>query len=192
MRALLLAIWVGALGGCAAEGGAPAGAPAAEAAAAGPEAAEAAAATVVEAQGAPKEGGHATAKAQAPVEISAQPGADGAAVGVVFRAGASDVSISVWGAEGLAVQGDRQPIAGRAFRAGERLLLQVGYTAPATAATLAVQVSGTFGSRKLSAVRSFTVGSGARGNAGSAGSAGSAGELTTDSKGRAVRVMRPE
>jgi hypothetical protein len=133
-----------------------------------------------------KGGKQATAKPGAPVEIAAQPGAGAAAVEVRFRADASDVSVEVWGADGLSVQGDARPIAGRSFRGGERVQLQVGYAAPGAAGTLAVRVSGAFGARRLSRVQSFTVGSGA------GGESKAPGELTTDGAGRRVRVMKPQ
>lgn len=125
-------------------------------------------------------------KTGAPVAITAAPGPTGAQVAIAFRADAADVSISVWGADGLEMEGSRAPVSGRSFRAGSRLGLQVGYAAPRAAATLAVQVSGTFGSRRLSAVRSFTVGDGSP-----PAQSGAAGELSTDSRGRPIRVMRP-
>lgn len=125
-------------------------------------------------------------KTGAPVAITAAPGPTGAQAAVVFRADAADVSISVWGADGLEIEGSQRPVAGRSFRAGDRLSLQVGYAAPRAAATLAMQVSGTFGSRRLSAVRSFTVGEGSPPAQG-----GAAGELSTDSRGRPIRVMPP-
>ncbi|EYF01235.1 hypothetical protein [Chondromyces apiculatus] len=132
---------------------------------------------------------HVTAKVQAPVDITAEPTASTASIAILFRADATDVTVSVWGADGLVLHAPpaSTPNPARTARAGERVPLQVSYTPPATAATLAVQVTGTFGARRLSSVRSFTVG---RGDPPPAATA--AGELSTDSKGRPIRVMRPQ
>jgi hypothetical protein len=182
MKTLVIAgIMLGALAGCGTEPGRAAlpetAGPTEEAAqpAAGPKDAP------------PEKGGRATAKPGAPVDIAAEVGASGARVALAFRADAGDVSVEVWGADGLAVEGGGQPIAGRSFRGGDRVDLQVAYAAPSGAGTLAVRVSGTFGSRRLSTVRSFTVGA-----AVPASSNGTAGELQTDGSGRRVRVMRPQ
>jgi len=139
----------------------------------------------------PARGGRVTAKPGAPVDIAAQIGASGALVEIVFRADAGDVSVQVWGTDGLAVEGGGEPVAGRSFRGGERVALQVGYAAPAGAATLAVRVSGAFGARRLSAVRSFTLGA-AGASARPPVDDPTAGELERDANGRPVRVMRPQ
>lgn len=187
MKTLVIAgIMLGALAGCGTEQGRAAG-PEAGAGAEAPAAARAGA----EANAGTEKGGRATVKPGAPVDIAAEVGARGAHVEIAFRADAGDVSVEVWGADGLAVEGGGQPVSGRSFRGGERIDLQVDYAAPAGPATLAVRVSGTFGSRRLSTVRSFTVGQRGAGAAAPAQDPG-AGAIETDASGRKVRVMRPE
>jgi hypothetical protein len=130
-------------------------------------------------------GGAGDAKTGAPVDIAAQVGADAASVRIAFRSAATDVTVKVWGADGLVVKSDATPIAGRAFAQGEAVDLAVSFAAPAAGSSLAVSVGGQFGTRRLTRVQSFAVGA--------APAAPSApGELRTDGAGRPVRVLKPQ
>jgi hypothetical protein len=126
-----------------------------------------------------------TSKTAAAVDIEAQLGSASGSLRIGFRAAATDVTVKVWGVDGLVVQGDATPIAGRSFARDEKVDLSVSFTAPPSGASLAVSVSGTFGTRRLSKVQSFAVG------APKAPSSGP-GELRNDSSGRPVRVMKPQ
>lgn len=127
-----------------------------------------------------------TDKPSAPVTITATLTATNAAVEIVFGEDASDVTVEVWGTDGLVVTSAPKPIAGRAFARGEKLPLSVSLTAPATRADLAVRVRGTFGGRARAEVRSFTW------NASAPPAQPAAGEVRLGPDGRPVRVMKAE
>ncbi len=132
------------------------------------------------------ESGSHTDKPSAPVKITATLAATSAAVEIVFGEDASDVTVDVWGVDGLVVTSAATPIAGRAFARGEKLPLSVSLTAPATRADLAVRVRGTFAGRARVEVRSFTV------NAGAPPPQPAAGEVRLGPDGLPVRVMKAE
>ena len=65
-----------------------------------------------------------TAKTAAPVDIDAEVGAGAAALRVGFRADATDVTVKVWGTNGLVVQGNATPVASRSFSRDSRSIFR--------------------------------------------------------------------
>jgi hypothetical protein len=127
-----------------------------------------------------------TQKPGAPVKVEGRLAASSAALSIDFAEDASDVTVEVWGVDGLVVTGAGEPVQGRRFGKGEKLEMDVSFTAPATRADLAVRVRGTFDGRVRERVQSFTV------NAGAPSATPAPGEVRTGPDGKPVRVMRPE
>ncbi|HVK65499.1 MAG TPA: hypothetical protein VM694_13540 [Polyangium sp.] len=134
-----------------------------------------------------EEGGEVrTQKPGAPVKVEGKLAASSAALTVDFEEAASDVTVEVWGVDGLVVTSAKEPVQNRRFGQGEKVGVEVSFTAPATRADLAVRVRGTFNGRVRERVQSFTV------NAGAPSLTQPPGEIRTGPDGRPVRVMRPE
>jgi hypothetical protein len=133
-----------------------------------------------------KPGGSHAEKPSAPVTIEGKLDGSHAALEIVFEANASDVSIEVWGVDGLVVTSAKTPIQNRSFNANERVAVDVSFTAPATRADLAVSVRGTFAGRERARVRSFTV------NASAPSLTPAPGDVRTGPDGRPVRVMKSQ
>ncbi len=124
-----------------------------------------------------------TAKPSAPVNVAASFRAGGADLDVVFGADGSDVTMKVWGVDGLKVTKGTTPIAIASVRNGQTTKIVVDYDQPATTANLAVSVSGKFGGREQVKVQSFTI------NAGNA-AATAPSDVKVDGEGRRVKVMK--
>ncbi|TKD10211.1 hypothetical protein [Polyangium fumosum] len=127
-----------------------------------------------------------TQKPGAPVKVEGKLGASSAALTVDFEEAASDVTVEVWGVDGLVVTSAKEPVQNRRFGQGEKVSVEVSFTAPATRADLAVRVRGTFDGRVRERVQSFTV------NAGAPSLTQPPGELRTGPDGKPVRVLRAE
>ncbi len=127
-----------------------------------------------------------TEKPGAPVKVEGELSTSNAAVVVAFEDDASDVTVEVWGVDGLVVTSAATPIQNRRLAKGERLEVPVSFTAPATRADLAVRVRGTFSGRVRERVRSFTV------NAGAPPATQAPGEVKTGADGKPVRVLKAE
>jgi hypothetical protein len=123
----------------------------------------------------------------APVRVSGSAGAGSASVQVEFLAAGSDVSVSVWGVDGLRVTSPGRPVEGASFPAGGGTTLAVTYEAPAGQSNLAVKVQGNFGGMVAGRVASFTVGSPSPEQRQQAQKG-----LATDAQGTQVRVVPAE
>ncbi|MRG92418.1 hypothetical protein [Polyangium spumosum] len=127
-----------------------------------------------------------TQKPGAPVKVEGKLATSSAALVVAFGEDASDVTVEVWGVDGLVVTSEKEPVQGQRFARGEKVDVDVSFTAPATRADLAVRVRGTFGGRVRERVQSFTV------NAGAPSATPAPGEVKMGPDGKPVRVMRGE
>ncbi|MDI1451996.1 hypothetical protein [Polyangium sp. 6x1] len=127
-----------------------------------------------------------TAKPSAPVNVTATLKAGAADLDVVFGADGSNITIEVWGVDGLKLQGGASPVSQPAVRNGQSVKVSVLYEAGATEGNLAIRVRGTFHGREQAKVQSFTV------NAGSQPKGAPAGESKVDKDGRPVKVMKSE
>lgn len=127
-----------------------------------------------------------TQKPGAPVKVAGKLATSSAALRVAFEEDARDVTVEVWGVDGLVVTSEKEPVQGRRFGRGETVDVDVSFTAPATRADLAVRVRGTFGGRVRERVQSFTV------NAGAPSATPAPGEVKMGPDGKPVRVMRGE
>ena len=127
-----------------------------------------------------------TQKPGAPVKVEGKLSGSSAALSIDFGETATDVTVEVWGVDGLVVTSEKAPIKDRRVSRGDRLDVEVSFTAPATRADLAVRVRGTFEGRVRERVQSFTV------NAGAPSLTQPPGEVRTGPDGKPVRVMRPE
>ena len=127
-----------------------------------------------------------TAKPSAPVNVTAtlKPGA--ADLEVVFGADGSNITIEVWGVDGLKLTGGATPVSASSVRKGQSLAVSVLYDAPTTTSNLAIRVSGSFSGREQAKVQSFTI------NAGNQPKGASAGESKVDNDGRPVKVMKSQ
>jgi len=131
-------------------------------------------------------GEHRTEKPGAPVKIEGSLSGSNAAISVMFEADASDVSVEVWGVDGLVVTSAKQPLQGARFARGDKAPIDVSFTAPANRADLAVKVRGTFGGRVRERVQSFSV------NASAPPATNAPGEVKLGPDGQPVRVMKAE
>jgi hypothetical protein len=127
-----------------------------------------------------------TQKPGAPVKVEGRLAASSASLSIDFAEDASDVTVEVWGVDGLVVTSAGEPVQGRRFGKGEKLDVDVSFTAPATRADLAVRVRGTFDGRVRERVQSFTV------NAGAPSATPPPGEVRTGPDGKPVRVIKSE
>jgi len=127
-----------------------------------------------------------TGKPSAPVDISGSIGEGVASLQLLFHGAAENVEVRVWGTDGLEVKGSATPIAGGRYASGDRVPVEVTFSAPSSASDLAVSVSGTFNGNVRSRVQSFSVHGDKRSQ-----KAGT-GESRTDAEGRPIKVMRPE
>lgn len=126
-----------------------------------------------------------TAKPGAPVEMTAKFRTGGADLDIVFAADATNVTIKVWGVDGLTITKGATPVSAPSARTGQSMKVSVDYNAPAaTQSNLAVSVSGMFGGREQAKVQSFTI------NAGAPSGAAPVGETKVDKDGRRVKVMK--
>lgn len=131
-----------------------------------------------------------TDKPSAPVVIDGQLEAGKATLNVGFRTDASDVTIDVWGVDGLTVTSmgitkNGQPVSQSRFARGEHVDVNVSFTAPSDVRTnLAIRVRGTFGSSVRERVQSFTV------NADAPPATTAPGDVRVGPDGTPVRVMR--
>ncbi len=125
----------------------------------------------------------ATQKVAAPVTITAESGAQKAALSLRFELDATEVMIEVWGVDGLEIQSSKTPVVNRSFQKGESLALDIAYIRPAHESNLALKVSGLFAGRKLARVSSFTI-------EGTAEEHPAELEPMTDASGRAIKVMK--
>jgi hypothetical protein len=123
-------------------------------------------------------------KPGAPVSVEGHLDGGTAKVDLAFDADGSDVTVEVWGTDGLVVTSTPTPVAGRAVNRGQKLSLDVFFTAPATRCDLAVRVRGTFGGKTSERVRSFSV------NPNAPSPSTAPGDVRTDADGRPVRVMK--
>jgi len=133
-----------------------------------------------------------TAKPSAPVVIDGRLEATNATFTVGFATDATDVTIDVWGVDGLTVtsmgitQGG-QAVAQTRFSKGEHVDVNVSFTAPTTVQTnLAIRVRGNFGGSVRDRVQSFTV------NGDLPAATKGPGEVKVGPDGRRVRVMKAE
>jgi hypothetical protein len=133
-----------------------------------------------------------TAKPSAPVAIHWKVGAANATIDVGFMVDASDVTIDVWGVDGLTVTSTGitragQAVASTQFSKGEHVDVNVSFTAPTTVRTnLAVRVRGNFGGSVRERVQSFTV------NGDLPAATKAPGEVKVGPDGTPVRVMKAE
>ncbi|MDC3961207.1 hypothetical protein [Polyangium jinanense] len=127
-----------------------------------------------------------TQKPGAPVKVEGRLASSSAVLTIDFEESASEVSVEVWGVDGLVVTSAKEPVQNREFGRGEKASVEVSFTAPATRADLAVRVRGTFDGRVRERVQSFTV------NAEAPSLTQPPGEVRMGPDGRPVRVMRPE
>lgn len=145
-----------------------------------------AAPAVTDRPSAPRPGGAtsrpARPKPQAPVTITAAPGAGGATVTVRFDGAASDVSVEVRGLDGLAVASGATSLSGRRFARGEAVTLEVLFAQGADAGELAVAVTGAFAGGRQFTTATFPVGRGPVERLEKA-------TPLTDTTGRRVKVM---
>ena len=126
-----------------------------------------------------------TAKPSAPVEMTAKLRNGGADLDIVFAADATNVTIKVWGVDGLTLTKGATPVSAASVRSGQSMKVSVEYNAPtATQSNLAMSVSGTFGGRDQAKVQSFTI------NASAPSAAAPVGETKVDKDGRRVKVMK--
>jgi len=127
-----------------------------------------------------------TAKPSAPVNVTAALKAGAADMDVVFGADGTNITIEVWGVDGLKLKGGATPVSEPSVRNGQSVKVSVLYDAPTTASNLAIRVSGTFNGREQAKVQSFTI------NAGSQPQSALAGESKVDKDGRPVKVMKAQ
>lgn len=133
-----------------------------------------------------------TAKPSAPVVIDGRVEAANATIDVGFVVDATDVTIEVWGVDGLTVSNTTitrggQAVASTRFSRGEHVDVKVSFTAPATVRTnLAIRVRGNFGGSVRERVQSFTV------NGDLPAATKAPGEVKVGPDGTPVRVMKAE
>ncbi len=126
-----------------------------------------------------------TAKPGAPVDVTAKLRTGGADLDIVFAADATNVTIKVWGVDGLTITKGATPVSAPSMRSGQSMKVSVDYTAPAaTQSNVAVSVTGMFGGREQAKVQSFTI------NAGAPPAAAPGGEIKVDKDGKRVKVMK--
>ncbi|MDC3989224.1 hypothetical protein [Polyangium jinanense] len=118
------------------------------------------------------------------VTATLKPGA--ADLDVVFGADGSNITIEVWGVDGLKLKGGASPVSQPSVRNGQSVKVSVLYDAVATESNLAIRVSGTFNGREQAKVQSFTI------NLGSQPKGTLDGESKVDKDGRPVKVMKSQ
>jgi hypothetical protein len=142
--------------------------------------------------GANKSEGSQTAKPSAPVVIDGKVEAGKASLVVGFTVEATDVNVEVWGVDGLTVTNfalmqSGQPVTQKRFSKGERVDVDVTFTAPTTVrSNVAIRVSGKFGGAERDKVQSFTV------NGDLPPATKAPGEVKVGPDGTPVRVMKAE
>lgn len=142
--------------------------------------------------GSDKPEGPRTAKPSAPVVIDGKLEAANAMFAVGFVTDATDVTIDVWGVDGLTVTSmgitkGGQAVAQTRFAKGEQVDVNVSFTAPTTVRTnVAIRVRGNFGGSVRERVQSFTV------NADLPAATKAPGEVKVGPDGTPVRVMKAE
>ncbi len=99
-------------------------------------------------------------KPQAPVEITATVQAKRATLKLTFESAAEQVTVRVYGVDGLTVSGTKTPVIAGTFAAGQVMTLTVGYKPGAGTSNLAVQVDGRFEGGRRTKTSSFTVNDG--------------------------------
>lgn len=140
-----------------------------------------------EAAGAKGPAGEVHGKPSAPVELTAAVTASTAKLTLRFGAPATDVSVRVWGVDGLKLTSAERPVSASTVSAGQMLTLDVAFEAPAGQSNLAVQVAGRFGSQVSSKTVSFTVAAAAAGQAQK-----SRADIDVDAAGEKVHVVPME
>jgi hypothetical protein len=130
-------------------------------------------------------------KPSAPVVIDGRVEAAMATLDVGFVTDATDVTIDVWGVDGLTVTNTGITMGGQAvapqsrFARGDHVDVNVAFTAPSTVRTnLAIRVRGNFGGSVRERVQSFTV------NADAPPATKAPGDVRTGPDGSPVRVMK--
>lgn len=137
----------------------------------------------IEATPSPKHTGTPTAKSSAPVTMTAKLAATSADLTLSFGQDGADLTIEVWGVDGLKVTKPAAATKVAAVRKGQALPLAVEYTAPADrASNLSVSVAGTFSGAHQSRVQSFTIGG--------AAPPADAPAPRTDKDGRPIKIMK--
>lgn len=142
--------------------------------------------------GSDKPEGKRTAKPSAPVVIDGKVETSKALLAVGFVSEATDVSIDAWGVDGLTVSSMRlvrggQPVSLTRFAKGERVDVEVVFTASTTVRTnLAIRVRGNFGGSVRERVQSFTV------NGDLPAATKAPGEVKVGPDGKPVRVMKAQ
>jgi hypothetical protein len=134
-----------------------------------------------------------TAKPSAPVQVAGRIRPGAADLEVVFGSDATDVSVKVWGTDGLKVKSAPEPVSGASVSKGQTLKVSVLFDAPAATANLAVGVNGTFGGKSQGKVQSFTVNPAATVTTPTSttkDTSSGATEPAKDSGGRKVKVMK--
>jgi hypothetical protein len=125
-----------------------------------------------------------SAKLAGPVTVTAPSvTATAAELAVAFGADGTDVTIKVWGVDGLKISKSSAPTAPMAVRRGQVVKIAVDYTSPAGASNLAIKVSGTFAGKEQAKTQSFTVG---------AATAKPDAPAKTDKDGRPIKVMKAQ
>ena len=127
-----------------------------------------------------------TAKPSAPVNVTATLATGAADLDVVFGADGSNITIEVWGVDGLKLKEGASPVSKPSVRNGQSVKVSVLYDAPATESNLAIRVRGTFQGREQAKVQSFTI------NVGSQPKGALTGESKVDKDGRPVKVMKSQ
>jgi hypothetical protein len=130
----------------------------------------------------------AVAKSGAPVTIKAAFPRSGAAdLDVVFGADGTDVTVKVWGTDGLKVSKSSAAAPLPTVRKAQKLAVAVEYTAPADRdSNLAISVTGKFAGREQSRTQSFTV------KASAPAPKDPAAAPKVDKDGRKIKVMTPK
>ena len=142
--------------------------------------------------GSDKPEGRRTAKPSAPVVIDGKLDATNATLAVGFVVDATDVTIDVWGVDGLTVTSmgitkGGQAVAQTRFAKGEHVDVAVSFTAPTNVQTnLAIRVRGNFGGGVRERVQSFTV------NGELPAATKGPGDVRVGPDGTPVRVMKAE
>lgn len=124
-----------------------------------------------------------TAKTSAPVNVTARLTATSAELTLSFTQDGADLTIEVWGVDGLKVTRPTDPTRLAAVKKGQSIPLAVEYTAPAErASNLSVRVAGTFSGARQTRVQSFTVGA--------AAPPADTPPPRTDKDGRPIKIMK--
>lgn len=137
----------------------------------------------IDATPSPKHTDAQTAKASAPVTMTAKLAATSADLTLSFGQAGTDLTIEVWGVDGLKVTKPTAPTKVATVKKSQALPLAVEYTAPSDrASNLSVSVSGTFSGAHQSRVQSFTIAA--------AAPPADAPAPRTDKDGRPIKIMK--